>query len=82
MQQILTGWNFFRVLRVIAGLAIVAFALDKGDWAIAAVGGLYSFMAVINVGCAYNASCASQADKYHQRANAKAESVTFEEIKS
>jgi hypothetical protein len=82
MKQILTNWNFFRTLRVIAGLAIVAFAFNKGDWAIAAIGGLYSLMAVMNIGCAYNTACTSQADRYHQRTSESSQHITFEEIKS
>ena len=51
MQKFFNGWNFFRVFRFLAGLALVSYGYTKGDWLLAGLGAMFSFMAMANTAC-------------------------------
>lgn len=76
-NQILSGWNVVRILRLAGGAAIAGAGFANGDYAIASLGGLYGLMAVLNIGCAHGSACATQA---RQRGRNDGQ-VTFEEVK-
>jgi hypothetical protein len=52
------SWNLFRVLRLIAGLAIAGFGISNGQAGIIAAGALFSTMALLNIGGCGSAGCA------------------------
>ena len=77
MKQILTtNWNFFRVLRLIIGLAIIVEAIMMKDTALGAAGLAFSLMAIFNTSCCGMNNC-NTPNRYN---NKEIEETTFEEI--
>lgn len=81
MSNITTGWNFFRLLRLVLGLAVVWQSVTSGDWMIAVLGGLFVLMAVTNTGCCGAGGCATP-NTFNRQAKASSEEYAeYEEIK-
>jgi len=51
MRNLLQGWHFARLLRLVLGSIIIWNAVTAGDWPIAIIGTLLVLTAVGNVGC-------------------------------
>ena len=72
MNRILTGWNFFRVVRLLIGIAIAAHGLDTGDKILVGLGFLFGILAFANIGCCGPNGCSvdiPQSDKSRQNEN-------------
>jgi hypothetical protein len=53
MWNILTkDWNFFRIIRLVLGIAALGQAIILGEWLLAIAGALIAGMALANIGCA------------------------------
>ena len=81
MRNILTGWHFLRVLRLVLGLAVVWQSVTTGDRMIAVLGGLFVLMAVTNTGCCGAAGCATPGRYNRQAKTSGEEYAEYEEIK-
>ena len=58
MGSFFTNWNFFRVFRLIAGLAVLGYGYTRADWLLAGLGAMFSFMALANTSCGpFSNSC-------------------------
>ena len=51
MQTILKNWNFVRAIRLLAGIAFLAYGYSIMDWLIIMIGFALSLMALTNSGC-------------------------------
>jgi hypothetical protein len=71
-------WNFFRIIRLVLGLAALGQAIILGEWLLAFAGALIAGMALANVGCG-PAGCAPH---YHTPAQRKQplSDITYEEL--
>lgn len=76
MKEYLKNWNFMRVLRLVMGVFIMIQAIMAQQWMIAALGGLFSLLPLINIGCCGVSTCGISAVK----SNEKNEDVTYEEV--
>lgn len=75
-QTITKGWNWIRVLRLFAGLVILAQGLYASDWLFAIAGIIFTALAIFNAGCCAGSSCNhTQASKQEIPDN-----VTYEEV--
>ncbi|HSK13618.1 MAG TPA: hypothetical protein VK907_10410 [Phnomibacter sp.] len=74
---ILTGWNFFRVARLLLGIAALVQAIMLGEWLLAMAGLLIAGLAIANVGCGIG-GCSTPAS-YSQKTN-KPEEILYEEV--
>lgn len=77
MKAYLKTWNFMRVLRLVLGIFIIVQGVQAKEWLFVALGGLFSLMPLLNIGCCGVSGCntpVSISDK-------KAEDITYEEIK-
>lgn len=66
-----------RVLRLALGIFIIVQGVQAKEWLFVALGGLFSLMPLLNIGCCGASGCntpVSISDK-------KAEDITYEEIK-
>jgi hypothetical protein len=74
MQQVLSGWNLSKIIRVGLGLLIlISSIMEKHSFGIIA-GGLYTFLSLVSDGsCCYNAPGAVQK-------NFKTEDIQYEEV--
>ncbi len=78
MKQILTtNWNFFRIVRLLIGLAIMVEAFVMKDVAFGAAGLAFSLMALFNTSCCGMNSCNTPI----KNSNSKTEITVYEEIK-
>ena len=58
-EQILTGWNFRRILSLVLGGIVVIQAINEKQWAAALFGGGLIVMALLNKGCCATGGCSS-----------------------
>ena len=57
IEQIKTGWNLIRVVRLIIGVAGIVAAILGHDPLLGFAGGILVLMAVLNMGCCGVAGC-------------------------
>ena len=58
MQTILKNWNYTRIIRLIAGIALLAYGYAIMDWLIIMIGLALGLMAITNSGCSpFSRSC-------------------------
>ncbi len=81
-QRILTGWNFVRILYLLAGIMILIQSVASRQWMGVALGVYFAAMGLFAVGCAagncFGNSCNYQPDPKNKSNISEAE---FEEIK-
>ena len=58
-EQILTGWNFRRILSMVLGVIVVIQAYNEKQWAAALFGSGLIVMAIFNRGCCATGGCNS-----------------------
>ncbi len=51
-QKILTGWNFRRIIYLVAGTALLIYSATDKNWAGIVVGGYFASMGFFAFGCA------------------------------
>ncbi len=51
MQAILKNWNLIRIIRLLTGVALLAYGYSIMDWLIIMLGFFLGAMAVANAGC-------------------------------
>jgi hypothetical protein len=76
-QRILTGWNFARILYLLAGIMILIQSVADRQWMGVALGAYFVAMGLFAVGCAAG-NC------YYQpgpKSDSDIEDTNFEEIK-
>ena len=59
MRNYLRGWIFMRVFRLIMGIIIIIQGVDSMQWNVIFLGGLFSLLPILNIGCCSSAGCAS-----------------------
>jgi hypothetical protein len=58
MPSFFSNWNFFRVLRLLAGMAILVYGYERMDWLLIMIGSTFSVMAIANTQCGpFASSC-------------------------
>lgn len=75
-QVIFRNWNFIRLLRLGAGIAILVQAVMARDLLFAFLGLLFTAMPVFNMGCCGTQGCYVPADKDQD----KKKEITYEEV--
>lgn len=75
-DRILSGWNFMRVLRLALGVIIVAHGFYNKEWLFVAMGGFFSFLPLMNIGCCGVSNCSPPISKN----NMNVEDITYEEV--
>lgn len=77
MKNYLRNWNFMRVLRLALGIFIIVQGVQAKEWLFVALGGLFSLMPLLNIGCCGVSGCNTPVSK----SSKKIEDITYEEIK-
>ncbi len=65
-----------RVLRLALGIFIIAQGVQANDWLFVALGGLFSLMPLLNIGCCGTSGCNTPVSKNSK----KTEDITYEEV--
>lgn len=76
-QRLLTGWNFIRVLYLIAGVMMLVQSVADRQWMLALIGLYFAGMGLFAVGCA-GGSCYAPPESTSKHDLTDAE---FEEVK-
>lgn len=66
-----------RVIRLALGIIIIMHGFQTKEWLFVVLGGLFSLMPLLNVGCCGTSGCNTPLRKR----NEKTEDITYEEIK-
>lgn len=66
-----------RVLRLALGIFIIVQGIQTKEWLFVALGGLFSLMPLLNIGCCGASGCNTPVRK----SNGKNEEVSYEEIR-
>ncbi|WP_119081215.1 hypothetical protein [Chitinophaga alhagiae] len=75
MKKYLRNWDVMRILRLIVGIFIIVHGIQAKEWLFIALGGLFSLMPLLNIGCGAS-GCATAVP----RSNKKIEDTTYEEV--
>lgn len=77
MKNYLQGWNFMRILRLVLGVSILIQGIQAHEMLFIFMGGLFSLMPILNVGCCTTAACSAPTKK----STASMDDISFEEVK-
>lgn len=78
MKNYLRNWNFVHVLRLVLGIFIMAQGVQTNEWLLVALGGLFSLMPLLNVGCCGTAACNTP---IRRKNNDGIEGISYEEVR-
>lgn len=67
-----------RFLRLIIGISVIIQGVIINDWMFITLGGLFSLMPILNIGCCGVSTC----NTTYNHTNKNIEEVSFEEIKN
>ncbi len=77
MNKLLKNWNLMRIIRLALGVIIMIQGVQTKEWIFVVLGGLFSIMPLLNIGCCSTGTCNTP-----QRKNSgKVEDIHFEEVK-
>lgn len=77
MKGYLRNWNFMRLLRLALGIFIIVQGVQTKEWLLVALGGLFSLMPLLNIGCCGASGCNTLVSK----SDKKVEDITYEEVR-
>lgn len=77
MKNYFKNWNFMRMLRLALGILIIVQGIMANEWLLVGVGGLFSLIPLMNMGCCGVSGCSTPAP----RSNKKTKDITYEEIR-
>lgn len=75
-EIIMSNWNWMRVIRLLAGIAIIIQAIANKDTVFGVAGVLFTIMALFNTGCCGVGGCSTPI----QKSNKSIEDITYEEV--
>lgn len=76
---VLKNWNMMRMLRLVIGIFIISQGMLAQEWALIAMGSIFSALAVLNIGCCDR--CLPNTPKARNHKSVAAKEITFEEVK-
>ena len=77
MKGYFKNWDFIRVLRLALCIFIISQGIVARDWTFIALGGLFSLMPLLNVGCCSDSGCNTPVSK----SDKKVEDINYEEVR-
>lgn len=67
MRNYLRNWDFMRVLRLALGIFIIVQGIIAKEWLLAGIGGLFSLMPLMNIGCCGVSGCSAAVPKSNKK---------------
>lgn len=58
MKTLVNDWNIMRVIRLALGVLVIIQSISEKNYMLTVAGGLFAFLALINVGCCGTNGCA------------------------
>lgn len=62
MKNLISNWNFFRVVRLLMGIYILIDGARNGQWFFAFIGLILVLLPLLNIGCCATGNCALPKD--------------------
>lgn len=78
-MNLLKGWNFSRILRVIIGFYLVGEGINSKQYGFIVFGGIFIVMAVLKIGCCSADSCSTTPVSSNSLKDS--EDIIYEEVK-
>lgn len=78
LKNITSNWNLSRVIRLGFGILIIADGVNKANWQMATLGGLFALLPILNIGCGFGGNCGVPVSK---KAVAEPKEITYEEVR-
>lgn len=78
MKNWMYQWNAMRLIRLAMGVFIIFQGIESNQWLFVLLGGVFSLMPLLNIGCCSTAGCATNCF-LSKKDNSK--ETTFTEIK-
>lgn len=75
----LKNWNLMRIMRLAIGIIAVVQGIETQQWILSVLGGFFSLMALLNVGCCATGNCGVPLRK--NTVSGGTEDISFEEVK-
>jgi 1,4-dihydroxy-2-naphthoate octaprenyltransferase len=67
MQAILKNWNLIRMIRLVAGIAVLGYGMSVVDWLLILIGFTLGIMAIFNTGCSpFSSTCEVDTEKKNE----------------
>ncbi len=73
----LRNWNVMRILRLALGIFIVVQGIQAGEWLLVVLGGMFSLMPLLNIGCCGVSGCSTPIP----RSDKKITDTIYEEVR-
>lgn len=71
------NWNVMRILRLAMGVFIITQGVMANEWVLTIMGGIFSLLALLNIGCCGTTACSMPTPKH----KGLVKDITYEEIK-
>lgn len=78
MKNILSNWNFMRILRLAMAIFIIFQGIETAQWLFVIAGIIFALMPIFNVGCCGTSGCNTN---QNSKQNSKNQETTYTEIK-
>lgn len=75
-EVLMSNWSFMRIIRLLAGIAIIIQAIANKDTVFGVAGFLFTIMALFNTGCCGTGGCSTPIKK----TNKTIEEIRYEEV--
>lgn len=77
MNNYFKNWNIIRLIRLVIGVFIIVQGVQSKDWMLVTLGGVFSLMPIMNIGCCSTNNCNTHTSKNTKDIN----DISYEEIK-
>lgn len=77
MKNYLRNWDIMRVIRLALGIFIIVQGVQTGEWMFILLGGLFSLMPLLNIGCCAVGNCTVSPSQKQK----DTDDITYEEVK-
>lgn len=74
MKNYFRKWNLMRVLRLALGILFIVQGIIAKEWLLAGLGGLFSLMPLLNIGCCSDSGCNTRIPKSNKE-------TSYEEVR-
>jgi hypothetical protein len=76
-KQFITNWNVCRIVRLVAGISLLIYGIQIGEWPVILFGGAWFAAGLFSMQCCSTDGCVTS----YKKIDNKNEAVSFEEIK-
>ena len=77
MRNVLKNWNVLRVIRLVFGVYVLIQGVYARDMSYLLIGGLFTLMPVLNIGCCSTSGCAT----LNRKNEITTEDISYEEVR-